>query len=322
MLKTRKVTVQELKQQIANRIADYHVAPGAGPGGTLEISLLDGAARTFRSHWTGFRITYTKPIVQMKATSADGSFWTEGYISPHQPSWVLCFRKTPHAARGTGAERPDDKFAAAQSIETSQGVIKARIAAGEVADEEIIRYEDFDSAEEAVDEFFNYMAFYCLRALNSDWSQLGYVTDRSIDWSDMGPGSATSAPPIALVDEALKKSDILWLTADTDPSRTIPCWFVYTRDKRLLVLSGEPEQRIPYAGQVRRAHLTVRWKGRDASAVEFDAKAQAITAADGAAFDEAAQLLVAKRQSVRAGAAETVAQWMRDGVILELTPIT
>lgn len=322
MLKTKKPTLQELKAQIANRISDYGISPGQGNAGTLEISLVRGAARTFRSHWTGFRITYTKPVIMLKATLKDGSFWAEGYISPDQPSWVLAFRKEPHKSRGTGAERPDDKFAAAQSQEISQNTRRAQIASGAIADEEIIRYEDFDTAQEAIDEFFNYMSFYCLRAVNVEWSELGFVTDQSIDWSDVGPGVDKAVPPAAIVDEALKKSDILWITVDTDTTRKIPCWFVYTKDKRLLILSGEPEQRIPFAAQARRAHVVVRWKGRDAQMVEFDAKVKVLTSADKGEFEEAGQLLVAKRQSVRAGSADTIAAWMRDGVILELAPIT
>lgn len=191
-----------------------------------------------------------------------------------------------------------------------------------MADEEVIRYEDFDSPTEAVEEFFNYMSFYCLRSAKLDWSGFGYVTDPSIDWEDMGTDVKT-APNVAAMEEGLKRSDILWLSVDTDPNaKPVPCWFVYTKDKRLLVLSGEPEQRIPYAAQVRNAHVVTRWKGRDAQMVEFDAKVKPITAADGEYFKETAQLLVTKRQSVRAGAAETIESWIRDAVILELFPRT
>lgn len=189
-----------------------------------------------------------------------------------------------------------------------------------MAEEEIIRYEDFDSPMEAVEEFFNYMSFYCLRAAKVDWSGFGYVADPSIDWDDMGTDARIS-PSMAAVEEGLKRSDILWLSVDTDPTaKPVPCWFVYTKDQRLLVLSGEPEQRIPYAAQVRSAKVVTRWKGRDARMVEFDATVKPITAADGELFKETAQLLVSKRQSVRAGAAETIESWLRDAVILELFP--
>lgn len=320
MLRIDKVTIQELKARIANRISDYSIPPGRGSSGTLEISLVPGIIRTFRAHWTGFRLTYMNPTILMKASLADGSFWSEGYISPDQPSFVLVFRKKPHKSRGTGAERPDDKFSSPQSLETSREVTRARVEAGLIADEEIIRYEDFDSPTEAVDEFFNYTSFYCLKAIEKNWADFGYVTDPSINWQDMTV-ETKAQPADAAADEALKRSDILWLTVDTDPAgRPIPCWYVYTKDKRLLVLSGEVEQRIPYAAHARKAHVVVRWKGRDARLAEFDADIRPITAADGEAFKQAAQHLLAKRQSVRQGPAETIESWLRDAVILELFP--
>ena len=323
MLRTQKPTMSELKAQIANRIAEYSIPPGTGKAGTLEMGLVNGAVRVFRAHWTGYRIAYSNPIILMKASLADGSFWSEGYISQDQPSWVLVFRKEPHKSRGTGAERPDDKLSNPQQIEVAHAVRRSQVEAGLVADEEIIRYEDFDSAGEAIDEFFVYTSFYCLRAVEADWSEFGYAVDESLNWgdteedvrSDEGP-----APPAALVDEALRKSDILWLAVDTDPSKSVPCWFLYTKDKKLYVLSGEPQQIVPYAAQARRAHAILRWKGRDAQMVEFDAEVRPITAADKEQFEQVGHLLVAKRQSVRASASETIASWMRDGVILELVP--
>lgn len=320
MLKTKKVTIQELKAQLANRIAEYGIPNGVGSAGTIEVSLARGITRTFRSHWTGFRLTYQKPTIVLKASLKDGSFWSEGYISPDQPSFVLVFRKQPHKSRGTGAERPDDKFSGAQALETSRATTAARVEAGLVADEEIIRYEDFDDPFEAVDEFFSYTSFYGLRSVDVEWSQFGYVTDEAVRWDDQSYDAKVS-PDLAKVEEGLKRSDILWISVDTDPGgKPVPSWFLYGKDKRLFILSGEPEQRIPFAAQAKRAHVQTRWKGRDASMVEFDAKVRPITAADGDEFTSIAQLLVAKRQSVRGGAAATIETWMRDAVILELFP--
>lgn len=320
MLKTKKPSIQDLKARIANRIAEYEVAPGTGSKGTLELSLAQGVTRTFRSHWTGFRLTYLRPTIIMKAALADGSFWAEGYISPDQPSYVLVFRKKPHQSRGTGAERPDDKFASAYNLEVSRAHTAQQREAGLVADEEIIRYEDFDDPLEAIDDFFVYTSFYAFRAVDVDWSQFGYLTDDAIRWEDMSV-DPKAAPALAGVEEGLKRSDILWLNVDSDPGgRAVPCWFLYTRDKRLFVLSGEPEQRIPYASHARRAHVITRWKGRDAQLVEFDAKVRPITAAQPEEFEEIGRQLVAKRQSARGGTEETIQGWMRDGVILELIP--
>ncbi|HYN99120.1 MAG TPA: hypothetical protein VEU28_05555 [Actinomycetota bacterium] len=320
MLKTKKVTIQEIKAQLANRIAEYEIPKGLGSAGTIEISLAQGVTRTFRAHWTGFRLTYQRPTLVLKASLKDGSFWSEGYISPDQPSFVLIFRKKPHKSRGTGAERPDDKFSSPQALETSRSITAARVEAGEVADEEIIRYEDFDDPFEAVDEFFNYTQFYGLRAVEAEWTQFGFVADESVRWDDQAYDPKVF-PNLAKVEDGLKRSDILWLSVDTDPGgKPVPCWFLYGKDKRLFILSGEPQQRIPFAAQAKRAHVKTRWKGRDAVMVEFDAKVRPITAADGDEFKEIAQLLVAKRQSVRGSTAETVDAWMRDAVILELFP--
>ncbi len=320
MLKTQKITIQELKARLANRIADYGIASGVGAGGTLEISLAAGVTRTFKAHWTGFRLTYQRRTIVLKATLKDGSFWSEGYISLDQPSYVIAFRRKPHKSRGTGAERPDDKFSSPQALETSRAITAERVQAGLVADEETIRYEDFDDPQEAIDEFFNYTSFYCLRAVQMEWSQFGYVTDPSIRWDDMAVDARVS-PDLAKIEEGLKRSDIMWVSVDADPGgRPVACWFLYTKDKRLFVLSGEPEQRIPYAADARRAHVITRWKGRDATMVEFDAKIRAITATDREEFEQIAQQLVAKRQSVRGNAADTIQSWMRDAVILELLP--
>ncbi|HEU4868736.1 MAG TPA: hypothetical protein VFV09_13550 [Actinomycetota bacterium] len=320
MLKTKKVTIQEIKAQLANRIAEYDIPSGVGSAGTVEISLAQGVTRTFRAHWTGFRLTYQRPTLVLKASLKDGSFWSEGYISPDQPSFVLVFRKKPHKSRGTGAERPDDKFSSAQALETSRSITAARVEEGVVADEEIIRYEDFDDPFEAVDEFFNYTSFYGLRAVDLELSQFGFVADESVRWEDQAI-DYKATPDLAKIEEGLKRSDILWLSVDTDPGgKPVPCWFLYTKDKRLFILSGEPEQRIPFAGQVKKAHVQTRWKGRDATMVDFDARVRPITAADGDEFREVAQLLVAKRQSVRGSAADTIDAWMRDAVILELFP--
>jgi hypothetical protein len=320
MLKTKKVTIQEIKAQLANRIAEYEIPGGVGSAGTVEISLAQGVTRTFKAHWTGFRLTYQRPTLVLKASLKDGSFWSEGYISPDQPSFVLVFRKKPHKSRGTGAERPDDKFSSAQALETSRSITAARVEAGVVADEEIIRYEDFDDPFEAVDEFFNYFSFYGLRSVEADWPQFGFVADESVRWEDQAI-DYRATPDLAKIEEGLKRSDILWLSVDTDPGgKPVPCWFLYGKDKRLFILSGEPEQRIPFAAQVKKAHVQTRWKGRDAIMVDFDARVRPITAADGDEFREIAQLLVAKRQSVRGSAAETIDAWMRDAVILELFP--
>jgi len=319
MATMQKVTTAQLKDQIAHRLSEYRVAQGEGATGTLEISIRPSVARTFKAHWTGFRLAYSQPTIVLLAWLHDGSFWSEAYISTAQPSYVLAFRKDPHKNRGTGAERPDDKFAAPQSIETAIAQRKVWIETGLVADEEIIRYEDFDDPSEAIDQFFNYTVFYCLKAVNAEWDAFGYVADPTVGW-DSGEAAAAARPFEASVDEGLKRSDILWLSPDTAPDKPVPCWFAYTKDKRLFVLSGEPQQIIPEAKSVRGAHVVTRRKGRDAKMGQFDASVRVITADNPEEFGQVAEILLAKRQSVVGTAEENIGRWMREGVILELTP--
>ncbi|HEX2259908.1 MAG TPA: hypothetical protein VHJ40_09240 [Actinomycetota bacterium] len=319
MLRT-ETAIQELKVHIARRLSEYGIRPGKGQAGTVEISLLPAAERIFKAHWTGYRIVYPNPLIFMRASLNDGSFWSEGYISPDQPSWVLVFRKDPHPVRGTGGARPDDKFASDESVETAHAFRQEQVEEGLVPDEEVIRYEDFDLATDAIDQLFNYTSFYSLKAVSTSWEDFGYVTDEDIEWSDQEVPVERPAIDDAM-EESLKKSDILWLTPDTDPMRRpLACWFVYNnKDKRIFVLSGEPQQLIPYAANVRSAHVVLRWKGRDARMAEFDADVRTITAADKEEFEEIARQLVSERESVR-DPDEHVASWMRDGVILELIP--
>lgn len=313
----RTLTLEDLRQRIARRLSEYHVPKGEGELGTLKFAIIEDVARTFRAHWTGFKLFYPKPTLVLRAELADGSFWSEGYVSKSRPSWVLAFRLKPAAARGTGGPRPDDKLALDQSVQASLGHRRRLIEEGIVADEELIRMEDFDDPLEAIDEFFNYTAWYVLKAVDAVWGQLGYVPDASIGWEE-DEEKVASLPVEAAIQEALKKSDIIWVTPNTsrDP---IPCWFV-ERDGKIYVLSGERQQVIPEAGRVRGADVVARWKGRDAQLVDFSAAVRPITATSREEFEEFANLLIAKRQSVTGSTEEILDRWMRECVILELTP--
>jgi hypothetical protein len=120
------------------------------------------------------------------------------------------------------------------------------------------------------------------------------------------------------IEEGLKRSDIIWITPDTS-NRSLPCWFVYKNEK-IYVLSAEIQQLVPDARRVREAKVALRWKGRDARLVDFEASVRVIGPESSAEFEEIGALLVAKRQSVHGTVEDIVARWMSDGVILELTP--
>lgn len=315
----RAIALAELNERIARRLAEYHVPHGKGEIGTLTLELRDGVTRVFRAHWTGFKLVFAGPTVALRAELSGGKFWTEGYIAAGQPSWILAFRARPPAVRGSGGPRPDDKLASEQSVGIALEQRQHLIETGVIRVEELIRMEDFDNPLEAIDEFFNYTSFYVLKAVGAEWEQLGYEPDPSIGWSK-DEEEIASVPVEAAIEEGLKKSDIIWLVPDTSPDeRPIPCWFA-AREGRIYVLSGERQQVIPDASRLRDTGVILRWKGRDARLVEFSARVRRITAAETQEFAEIAELLLAKRQSVTGTAEENIARWMRECVILELTP--
>jgi hypothetical protein len=157
-----------------------------------------------------------------------------------------------------------------------------------------------------------------LKAIDASWDQIGYSVDPSMGW-DRDAQNLASVPIDAAIDEGLKKSDILWLTPNTAPNRPVPCWFVY-KDGKAYVLSGERQQVIPGAENVRDAHVVTRWKGRDARLVEFDAAVRHISAKSPQEFEQMAELMLNKRQSVTGDHDEYMQRWKRECVILELTP--
>ncbi|MGH2811921.1 MAG: hypothetical protein ACRDI1_04320 [Actinomycetota bacterium] len=312
------VTIEEIKDRIAKNLSERRLQEGEGDLGTLSIARRRAVTRTFRAHWTGFKAFYPEEVVVLRADLKDGSFWAEGYISALRPSWVLSFRKTPASARGSGGPRPDDKTAHPQNIEESLKMRRDWIESGLVEDEELIRMEDYDDPIEAVDAFFNYTTFYVLKSIDASWDQFGYRLDPSIAW-ERDEQRIAGVPVDAAIDQGLKRSDILWMTPNTAPDRPIPCWFVY-RDGKAYVLSGERQQIIPNAARVRDAHVVTRWKMRDAALVDFDAAVRLITANERQEFEDIAELLLNKRQSVTGTREENLERWLRECVILELTP--
>ena len=122
-------------------------------------------------------------------------------------------------------------------------------------------------------------------------------------------------------EDGLKKSDVIWVSADVgNRTVSVPAWFAY-KDGRIYVLSqrepGPQEQTIPGVGAARELTVTTRRKGRDTSLQEFTVAPRVL---EGPEWEEAAKLLVDKRKSRVGPPNESLARW-RDGAdILELTP--
>src|SRR5260370_15690216 len=109
----------DVRLHVARNLAEYAVPKGPGELGTLSIALERNITRTFKAHWTGFKLLFPRPTILLSATLHNGKLWSEGYISPGQPSWVLAFRRDPPNARGSGRPPPDGKLGLGASIEAS-----------------------------------------------------------------------------------------------------------------------------------------------------------------------------------------------------------
>ncbi|MGH2767993.1 MAG: DUF6789 family protein [Actinomycetota bacterium] len=172
------VSVDQITELITRRLDEHGLSSGASGesrrAGRLTMALEQGASRAFRAHWTGFRLAFSGPSLVLRLEMEGGSFWSEGYLSSSQPSWVLAFRKEAPLIRGSGGPRPDDKLIDPQSLEVALGHRRKLVESGAVQAEELVRMEDFDNPLEAVDAFFNYSARYVLEAVDAAWSQIRY----------------------------------------------------------------------------------------------------------------------------------------------------
>ncbi|MEA2500968.1 MAG: hypothetical protein QOD01_1079, partial [Actinomycetota bacterium] len=53
----RKVAgINDVRLHVARNLADYEVPKGPGEIGTLSIGLERNITRTFKAHWTGFKL--------------------------------------------------------------------------------------------------------------------------------------------------------------------------------------------------------------------------------------------------------------------------
>src|SRR5437660_181582 len=148
----------EVLTRIARRLSEYEVPKGPGELGTLSIAQERNLTRTFKAHWTGFKLLFPRPTILLSAILHNGQLWSEGYISPTPPSWVLAFRRDPPKARGSGGPRPDDTLGLEASIVTSLAqrhkLIDSRSEERRVGK----RSKDFGAPHEDVDNVYKYTA--------------------------------------------------------------------------------------------------------------------------------------------------------------------
>jgi hypothetical protein len=123
----------------------------------------------------------------------------------------------------------------------------------------------------------------------------------------------------ALVEEACKKSSMLWLRprAGVGTDRSVPAWHVW-HDGAVFLVSGGREQSLPELGDGAEVEVTVRSKDKGSRLVTFVAAAQRVTPGDDA-WESAVAELHAKRLNPPDGEGQP-ARWARESTVTRLTP--
>lgn len=126
----------------------------------------------------------------------------------------------------------------------------------------------------------------------------------------------------ALVEEATKKSGLLWISATGEPEQPArPAWHVWL-DGAAYVLSGGAEQPIPglAAARERGAEVTLTVRSRDKGGRLLRYLARAVPIEPGTpAWDTAVVALLAKRLNAPDGQ-EAPARWARESLVTRLEP--
>lgn len=258
-------------------------ADGSGTKGLLKVERQEGVKRVFQAYWTPFQISIAGEVVSLRLDIPKPHLhWCEAYLTPDQRNWILYFH-----------ERED-----------GQG--------------ELVYYRDYATPEEAVEAFFGFAEWYALTATDTTWDEISYTVAADFDWTE---GRETLIPTSLApgVQEALKKSTILWLRwHDNGTERQMPVWYVYDQKVgKIYVISGERQQLIPGAERLRSADVIFRQKGKNVRLAEIPATVRVLPKDD--EWDERAEKLAEKRLNIPGLPEETARRWRDECEILELT---
>jgi len=132
------------------------------------------------------------------------------------------------------------------------------------------------------------------------------------------PGSA--APETAVLDEALKKSTVVWIEVpgpDGTGGRTVPAWYG-TLDGRVYVLTGGSEQHLPGLAEADHVLLSARSKELQSLVARVEASVRVVPGSD-PLFARVTSVLLPRRLNLRDG--ETAAdRWRKECTLVELSP--
>ena len=273
--------------EVARAVGRHGIKQGeaAGSKAALRITLENDVNRVVQVYWTAFQASIPGDSIGLHLEVAEPRvFWAEAYLSPSTVNWVFCF-----------AERPTD---------------------GEI---QLSYYREYASISDAIEGFFNLSGWYVLTASDKTWDDVSYAVADELGWGDRQLAKAGTTASAA-VQEALKKSTIMWLRwRHEGQTLQSAVWFVYdAKASKLYVLSGEREQMLPGAEEIREADVILRSKGKDIRIAEITANVRQVSPND-EDWDVVAQKVAEKRLNVPGLPEDLATRWRDTCVLLELT---
>lgn len=271
---------------VARSLARHGIKEGdvGSSNASLRIELEEHVKRNVLVYWTPFEAYIPDTSIGLHLEVAKPAVhWAEAYLSPNYRNWVFIF-----------AERPD----------------------GEI---QLAYHGDYATPEEAMKMFFALSSWYVLTATDSSWADVVYQVAGDLPWGETQKTLAGTSTSTA-IQESLKKSTIFWLKwRGAAGEQTMPVWYVFDQKaNRIFVLSGERQQAIPGAEQIRECEIILRWKMKNASVAEIPASARVIRGSD-PEWDEIADKVAEKRLNIPGLPEDTAKRWKDECVILELT---
>ena len=281
----RQSALTAIADEVARHLGRYGLKEGttSGAKAALRVTVETDVKRVVQVYWTPFAAQIPGRSIGLHLEVAEPAVhWAEAYLSPTERNWVFMF-----------GERPD----------------------GEV---QLLKYGDYATPEEAIAEFFRQASWYVLTATDKTWTDVTFEATDDVGWGEHQKVQAGEATASA-IQESLKKSTIMWLRWKVDGTeKTMPVWYFYdAKAGRIYVLSGERQQKIDGAENLREADVILRWKGRNASVAELAAQVRVIKG-DDPDWSEIADRVAEKRLNIPGLPEDTASRWRDECVILEL----
>ncbi|MGH2808880.1 MAG: hypothetical protein ACRDKT_16565 [Actinomycetota bacterium] len=271
--------------EVASYVGRYGIAPGdASAKGILRIELERDVKRIVQAYWTPFQAAVPGYSIGLHLEVAEPTVhWAEAYLSEEFENWVFVF------------------------IERADGEIQLQ------------QYANHSTPREAIDTFFKLAGWYVLTATDTKWSDVRYQVSAELPWGELQSATAAAATSGAVL-ESLKKSTIMWLRwRHGGRVHQMPVWYVYDQKVgKIYVLSGERQQTLPGAEQMRECEVILRWKGRNSSVAELNALVDVISG-DDPRWTEVADRIAEKRLNIPGAPEDTAERWRDECVILELS---